>query len=67
MEYLAFSVGVGFGSALCQYTVLRIIQKVHRVNDTARVVIVWITSLIFVITIIYFGIQIVNDFITKII
>jgi len=67
MEYLAFSVGVGLGSALCQYTVLQIIQKVHRFNDTGRVVIVWLSSLIFVITIIYFGIQVVNDFITKII
>ena len=66
-EYLAFSTSVGLGSALCQYVVLRIIQKVHHVNDKARVITRWVGSSIFVITIIYFGIQLVKEFVTKII
>lgn len=42
LEYLTFSISVGLGSAFCQYVVLRVIQKVHHVNDSTRIITRWI-------------------------
>jgi len=61
LEYLVFSVSVGFGSAFCQYCALRFIQKVHHSNVKMRALTRWIGSTIFIITIVYFGIQVVKS------
>ena len=63
-QYFAFSVSVGFGAAICQYLVLRFIQKAHRANNQFKIIIRWAGSFIFTITIICLGIQILKELVT---
>lgn len=54
-EFTLFSVGVGLGSAFCQYVVLRIIQHVRLFHSpTRRMIIQWLSTSIFMLTISYF-------------
>lgn len=62
-EYVFFSLSVGLGSVVCQYSALSIIQKIHNVNEKSRIYIRWVNASIFGIAIMYFGIQIVKEFV----
>jgi len=54
-EFTLFSVGVGLGSALCQYIVLQTIRHVRLFHlPKRRVVIQWVSASIFMFTMAYF-------------
>lgn len=56
-EYLIFSLSIGLGSALCQYVILRFMQKTHCTNNNYKTVTYWLGSIIFIVAFIYFGIH----------
>jgi threonine/homoserine/homoserine lactone efflux protein len=54
-EYTLFSITVGLGSAFCQYVVLRIARDVRLFHSpTRRMIIQWLSTSIFMLTISYF-------------
>jgi len=54
-EYTLFSLSIGLGSAFCQYVVLRIARDVRLFHSpTRRMIIQWLSTSIFMLTISYF-------------
>ncbi len=54
-EFTLFSGVVGFGSAFCQYVVLRIVRDVRLFHSpTKKLVVHWLSASIFILTISYF-------------
>jgi arginine exporter protein ArgO len=66
-EYVLFSIGIGLGSLLCQYSFLSFVQKVHSISKKSQLYIRLVGIAAFAVTIIYYGIQIGNELFTNII
>jgi hypothetical protein len=55
-EYTLFSVGVGLGSAFCQYVVLQIVRHIRLYDSpTKKMIIQWLSASIFMFTVAYFA------------